>query len=339
MLWIEDYDEDDLNFDPNRINRCCGSDTTKTHTVTTTVTGLRPGTHNINIELEVESNDGTDEDDCAEDFDVTVSAPPPWWQVINGSVISRGNIISRIPTASGSSTFGCIPPVCNPYLITYTPGNTEGIAVYGPGSSYDFASDDTRGRVSQKGWLAQTAVSSQPYNYQTALSLVGSDVTWQPPSNNLDAGTPGSDGVIWYSAPNGFTISSAQTIAKRVVLFVDGNININSPIRVPNKHSGFFMVIARGNINIGSNVGGSVVGTADLEGIYLANGTLNTNSGTLPLQFRGSVAALGGYNLRRDLQGGNANRPAESFRYEPAFLLNYPKRLIKDKFIWREVAP
>lgn len=84
--------------------------------------------------------------------------------------------------------------------------------------------------------------------------------------------------------------------------------------------------------------------TRVLHGLYLSEGQFQTGTtgaqNDTRFQLRGSVAALGGLLLQRNL-GATPNRtlPAEFFEYAPEMLVPFPREFKRDRIIWQELAP
>jgi hypothetical protein len=254
-----------------------------------------------------------------------------WWQVIGGNVTSGQSIRSLIPAAL-------------PYLVKNPTAGSPGVVVYGTGlgSSYDFLAGIGTGQPSSANWLVSSPITPPKYNYDYALSLLSS--TW--PFNNINSGTDmngnvtvASDGYKYFKANSDLTIGNTQNINDKVVLFVDGDLTINSRINLSGSNS-FFMAIVSGDINIEPSLTGTSSGSNPaIEGYFLTDGNFNTGSSNNRLVVAGSVVALGGIGLDRDLGGNNSNTPAEEFRELPRLQLLFPSSLTRDIVIWEEVAP
>ena len=88
-----------------------------------------------------------------------------------------------------------------------------------------------------------------------------------------------------------------------MILLVDSaNFNIGGNINLT-RGRGFFMVIVRGNIAVAPTVGGAPGQSPNLEGLYLADGTVSSGAGANQLYVRGSVVGYGGVNMQRNLAG------------------------------------
>ncbi len=279
------------------------------------------------------------------DVIVTVSIDA-WWQVKDGDVTTNGNITSLIPST-------CTLPSCNPKLILDGTGGFPGAAIYG-GNSYDFSGSSTSlGSASSKNWLANSSYGFTPPNYSYFTTLIPSSVIMNTINGNsvgggfFNAGGSPSKGYVWYKHTGDLTINGNLNLSgnRKVVLFIEGgNLTISSRINIGNPGQGFFMAIAgkdigggKGNILVDPSV--THPSQPALEGIFYAEDQFLTGTGNNKLYLRGSVAALGGVILQRDLGVSNLDTPAEFFEYAPELMMSYPRDLGSSKVVWKEVAP
>jgi len=157
--------------------------------------------------------------------------------------------------------------------------------------------------------------------------------------------------TIYYSADK-VTINTNWNIPNntKVVVLIGNNkdLEINKNITVP--VGSFLAFIVSGNINIKGTVGDKdATPTPDIEGVYIADGTINTNydndnSGKRLAGFGVFVAHAnldntGGFVFGRDLKADNRTTPAEYFEHRPDFLVNFPKEIGTKRMVWKEVAP
>lgn len=169
-----------------------------------------------------------------------------------------------------------------------------------------------------------------------------------------------------------------------VVVFVNGNLTINNASgnddtkitsvarKTATNGGGFLAFIVSGNIIINSNVGKTInpnqtsfiqpvtYANSQLEGVYVANGTITVNSqgndylnGGYPdrkLIAAGTFVGLTGINLNRRADNPadpntiyykiqNSYQALENFIYRADLLVNFPKELKSSVINWREVAP
>ncbi|MBU0572378.1 hypothetical protein KKH23_01775 [Patescibacteria group bacterium] len=284
---------------------------------------------------------------CTDTAILNVTAPGPWWQVIDADVITSGDIISSIPSS-------CALPGCNPLFGLEGLGGYPGVPIYG-GSTANFG----EGGVSSTGWLANTqSLFSKIYDYNFFRKMVRSDVEVslteieQASVNGgfFTSGGAPSRGYVWYHFDGNtwgdLTISNSINMPgtrKVVVLVENADLYINDRINVVDG-TGFIMFIVgkddsgnKGNISIDANVSHPVA--VEIEGVFLSEGQFRTGAGSNQLHVRGMVAAYGGVVLERDLLGDNADEPAEVFEFAPDFVLTFPRDLTFKRLRWKEVAP
>lgn len=284
---------------------------------------------------------------CQDTSSVSVTSPVAWWQVKDGDVYSGGNIASLIPRT-------CSLPVCNPVFSLDGDGGYPGVVIYA-GSQYDFKSGESKGRVSSRGWLANTSYQgSSNYTYAFFARQIPSDVVINEialPSvtgGYFNSGTSSPRGYTWFRRQGDLTISGGDlnlTGSRKVILLVKGgNLNINARININDRGQGFFAAIVgkdasggKGDILVDPSV--SHPTRPELEGIFLADSEFRTGAGSEQLHLRGSVAAWEGISLERDLQDANTNTPAEFFEYAPELILTFPRELTRRPMTWNEVAP
>ncbi len=117
------------------------------------------------------------------------------------------------------------------------------------------------------------------------------------------------------------------------VILVDGSVTINGNIDVRNA-GGFLAIIASGNITIGDSV-------TNVEGVYIADGIINTGTSDQQLLAEGIFTAWGGFSLGNRDYGTvlNNTEPVIKFKFRPDLVLNAYKYLLKPRMTWAEVAP
>lgn len=281
---------------------------------------------------------------CVDTSTVNVTSSKPWWQAKDMDIMAAiGNIFSAIPLSCVGS--------CSPTLILDGTGGFPGVAVYG--GELGIGSGD----LSSTEWDANTNVSlNQSYTYDYFESQIPSDVTINEITTSEIQGSyftsngTETDGYYWFhfdgETLGDLTIQSEANIGNRkVVLLVNGgNLNIDARITVTNGFFGAFVgensSNDKGDIIIDETVTHPV--QPSLEGVFFADGEFMTGTGGAEnddwLYIRGSVAAMGGINLERDLSD-NSDQPAEYFEFAPEFMLLFPKELRARTFRWEEVAP
>ncbi len=279
---------------------------------------------------------------CSDTATLDVTAPGPWWQLIDSDIITNGDIISSIPLS-------CTLPGCNPLLGLEGLGGFPGVPVYGGSENFG------EGNASSTGWLANTqSLFSKIYDYSYFSRLIRPDVVLteiDSPSVNggyfTSGGTP-KRGFVWYhfdgDTLGDLTINSnvnmpgdrkVVVLVENADLYIDGRINVNDGI-------GFMMFIVgknssgdKGNIYVDADLAGQ----DQIEGVFFAEGQFRTGAGSDQLYVRGMVAAYDGIVLERDLEGDNTDEPAEVFEYAPDFVLTFPRDLTFKRLRWKEVAP
>jgi hypothetical protein len=280
---------------------------------------------------------------CSAQSAINVTHAGPGWQAKNADISAGGNITSNIPSSA-----------TNPIFILDGLGGFPGIPSY-----TGLINFGASGLISSKLWSANSPSSSRrSYNYSFFARQIPSDTEITTIETSLidgsifESGGTLSNGAYWYkftgTSSSDLTISSDINIGTRkVVLLIDGaDLYLNSKVNLTDGE-GFFMVIAgkkedgsKGNIIIGSTVGGAANNIPELEGLFSSDGLFKTGLGVTQLHIRGSVAALGGITLERDLgDTDNTTTPAEYFEYAPDQVILMPSVLREKKFNWKEVAP
>lgn len=240
-----------------------------------------------------------------------------WWQVVDGDVVSTGDISSQVPLGDIFDDDGI--------------GGYPGVPIYN-------GTLDVNSRISSKSWSASTSTSSSKvYNYTYFESLVPEDVVFYDPASTsmADGGVP-QYGYYWFKTNGNYNINSNLNLGDRkVILFVGGsNLNIRDRISL-NDGFGFFMAISDGDIS----VDGGVSGTPSIEGLFVSDGVFSTGSGNSPLHIRGSVAAYGGIDMTPGRDLADNTPPAEIFEYAPDQILLFPQKLATRKTRWNEISP
>ena len=258
----------------------------------------------------------------------------PWWQVTGGDVTAGSSLSSFVPTSTKFILNGL--------------GGSSGVA------SYVSSTNLTTTNVSSQGYLAKTEASpSDIYTYKYFSEKIPSDVTVTEVTSNsvtggfFDSGGTPSRGYVWYhydGSLGDLSINNVNLVGSRkVVLLVDGaNLKLTGTIKITNRGSGFFMVVTgktssgtKGNIIVAPSVGGPSGG---IEGIYFAEGRIQTSVGTSQLKMRGSFIGYSGFDLQRSISA-NATTPAETFEFAPELIVLYPSIFTTKAISWKEVNP
>ncbi|MBI4028950.1 MAG: hypothetical protein HY376_01135, partial [Candidatus Blackburnbacteria bacterium] len=276
-----------------------------------------------------------------------------WFQTKDADLFSSGSLVSRIPVQCQVDTG------CDEYLSLVGDGGFPGVPIYNSVTAPNFG----YGSVSSLGWLANsaTSISTQNYGYFAAKMPSGAyEITDGAITSSgffSSNGTADIRGYKWFKREGDLTLDANVNLNNgKVVLFVNGNATIKQKITINGggKASGFFALIASGNINIDPGLtyqsqpapkNGS---KPALEGIFLANGQVKTGtsnpSNDSQLYVRGVLAGLSSVTLERDLDrartsAGNNVTPSEFVEYAPDIILNLPPELMRDNPVWEEVAP
>ncbi|MFH0943093.1 MAG: hypothetical protein V1810_02850, partial [Candidatus Beckwithbacteria bacterium] len=137
------------------------------------------------------------------------------------------------------------------------------------------------------------------------------------------------NGVYAYSGDisinNNWSIASGENY----VVLVDGIVTINGNINVA--LGGFLAIISSGDIVIDAGVG-------SVQGVYIADGLIDTGASTSQLLAEGIFTGWGGFSLQRELTD-NSLLAAEKFTYRPDLLSHAYRYLLKPRIHWQEVAP
>lgn len=310
-------------------NICCGQGGSGSReTWTFWIRGMQVGADNVNIEFLISENDpGTDKDRCSGRFTIRVVPPPPWVQVSDGSLITLGRITNPVPPGN--------------FLIN-SQTSDEGIVTYNPTLSI------SGGNVSRSGWNVNNSAISQSMSYADLVDKIPSNAIVVNANGSLNqssltSGVRDSQGYEWYQYTGNTVISSDIVIpaGRKIVVFVDGPVQINSTITMTSPLNSFFMIVSTGNIDVSPPVGGAPDNTnRHLEGVFVTDSQFVTSTGASPdssrVNIRGSVMALNGVSLARDARSIN---PSESFVFAPEFMLNFPPSLSVKRAFWREVTP
>lgn len=337
----------DTGFQPansSTFNFCNGVGTTCTH-----VANIPEGTANYEARVISRSFAGTCSDSdpsSSAGFSVSLCPADAWWQTSDGDIITQGGVISSIPST-------IVTPENN--IALDGNGGYPGILMYGSGSAIDSGT----GTVSTKNWQVQTSYLSRVPSFQDFVDLIPASVTPTDPASGgtsvsgsafTSGGATDSNGYTWYRHNGDLNITSDVNLSgsRQVILYVQGNLTFSGRVNVDPKNQ-FFMAIvgknggAGGDINVSPTVTDSGT-TKALTGIYYCEGHFRTGTtGTSTdgkLSVLGSVAALQGVNLERDLGTvGNITDPSEVFGISLDLFLKYPTALTFKRPIWQEVAP
>lgn len=273
------------------------------------------------------------------DFGIQLAPVEKWFQGVGGDMRTDPSFHMSIPiTASGG-----------PYFSLKGAFQTPGVVFYGS----DFGLGD-HGQASQKGWLVNKAYTStkNEMSYFQMDSVIAKNgksndkIELFSDSHPICDSTTGNCTNSLVSVPSGIYNASKTmnitggdyhfVLGRQYIIFISGNLNINSNIYVPKGSTVMFIV--NGDIKVASNV-------TEIDGIYSANGSFTVpkvsgGADDTPLTIQGSVVTNGGnFNNQRDLGSGNSTTPAVQIIYRPDFVLNAPSYIRTSNFSFQEVAP
>ncbi len=258
-------------------------------------------------------------------WDVGYTQGSPWSQVQGGDVYASGMLQSYVAVA---------PPLPPPraFILDDPASGYPGVATYGMDYNFD-SSAMTHGQtwVSSKNWLVHDTVPVTDY-YQVLYQQFGSPAATAG-NTTLSSRLAGSTTPYYYNG-NLIVNAPAWTIPSgdKVVVFVSGNLTINTPISIT--PGGFIAFIVKGNITIAPAV-------AAIHGIYITSpaGTFDTGTGAVRFVGTGTFIA-GNFVLGRNLGDvGNMSTASELFIYDPKLLFTMPDQMKKLSVSWEEVAP
>ena len=271
--------------------------------------------------------------------DIPLCAPDPWFQTKGGDVHGNSDVGTTIPPSL--STYFSLDPAGVPSTgrgLGFT-GNIEGI-MSSPPPGWQVAD----GTEVISGFGAN--MTKYDYDYfedkiESPQSLSETPTGWQ--LNDLD-------GFYKVGGSGNLTITSPLTVSstKKIVILVPASLRVSNRITVA--EGGFVAFIVSQDIIIDPNIGNnhSHFGDVVVEGIFIANGNINTGTGVPgheQLVGRGMFVAdanldgTGGFTFGRTLEADNSTHPAEFFEYRPDFLVNFPREMATRRMTWREVAP
>ena len=234
-----------------------------------------------------------------------------WWQVDEGNIhADGGSIRSSIPNTA-----------ILPFLITGKPGlasSNSGSVNIGSGTAIN---------ENLSNWQAQTKFKGSITKYGYFERILKDDPRAFTPWYGVQ---PGADGVYYYNG-NMDTGGFWDITAEKIVILVKGNVTITEDIKV--EPPGFLAIISSGNITIGNAV-------TNVEGVYLADGTISAGNSKEQLIAEGIFTGWGGFNLAgRDFDSLDNNiKPVIRFIYRPDLVRNAYKYLSKPKIFWQEVG-
>ncbi len=273
-------------------------------------------------------------------FDVSFSPYGPWFQAKGGGdVYAGGRLVSSIPASATTRRF----------ILDDGPVGAlfPSMAIYGSTGviPYDFDQASTnQGEtiVSSKNWLVQHQNSTLDL-YSMFYAKFGSPTTADYTNPPSPITKPASRATPYYVSGDVTTTGDWSVgNGEQLILLVDGSITIGGEMHTSG--TGVIVVIAKNDISFAPAVGVAVASsTPSVEGVYIAGVTLHTGTSVAGSErFVGSGMFFGNtISLERNLlaAGGNQLMPAETFMYDPSFLVNLPEDMKDTPVSWQEVAP
>ncbi len=174
-------------------------------------------------------------------------------------------------------------------------------------------------------------------------SLIPEYLNIKAKASSLPGGDlPTIDGI--YLVPNDYSISAStlggfESANVSAVVIVEGDLTINKGFTVGDANHTVFLV--EGDLLVDQNV-------EQMAGFYITQGYFNSDTSgksKRPLTVYGSVIALTNYVIGRDLGSSgtenNTNTPAESFVWQPAYLVDQTLAgYLRDRsvdYVWQEI--
>ena len=291
-----------------------------------------------------------------------------WWQAQGGSVYAGNTsgvaILSKIPYNTCTDA-PCIAAILTEDLLA-TAGSA-GIGVTGGGnidSTKDFGvNQDYISQRNPQAFAVGTTTTKYRENYEFfyreySLGLDTPSDDFSTTANDAQKPTsPPLDGKEAYFHSGNLTIQNPWTVMSNesIVIFIDGDLMIDDPgntndALITVENGGFLAFIVSGDITIRPNVGHNILtdAAANIEGVYIANGTLTIESRGMAAggddRFVGAGTFVGysGVALNRDYSDGgtraaeNNDKPVEMFMFRPDFVRNLPVRMARPRYIWQE---
>lgn len=284
-----------------------------------------------------------------------------WFQVSGGHIGSANDGNASVAIQSKiTDTQDCVAPNCIRSLLTEDKQSTDltdGFAVVGNGVI------DANGVISQRStntYSLNTTKSryQERYEYFYRNSGLGNTPSDDFALQATDAQKPTYNAAkIAYYRNGNLTVQNPWNVAsgEKYVIFVDGNLTLtdgngSNDALINVQEGGFLAFIVKGNITIDASLGNATLTstTANLEGVYMADGTLTTatrgTAGGGDDRFIGEGVFVGwsGVDLNRDFSDGssrslqNNDKPAETFIYRPDFLVNMPDIMLVPIRLWQE---
>jgi len=272
-----------------------------------------------------------------------------WWQVRGGNFAAEGDFGYVIRSLIPDNTV-CIEPNCFPYLsVTDRAGTSQsdGFPLIGGGEILANGQISTR---EEQIFAAETIRTRlrETYSYFYSQYSLGFSPVDDYSGSDGDALEPGVSKDAYFHLGN-MTIQSPWDVTdgESYVIFVDGDLDIEDPLAVGElitvAEGGFLAFIVSGDINIADTVGNSTLTntTGNIEGVYVADGTIATMSnGGTDKRFIGEGTFVGWTNVVMERsyndESDNDLYPTETFVYRPDFVKNTPEKMKRSQMLWQE---
>jgi hypothetical protein len=265
--------------------------------------------------------------DPLDNVEVGITGALPFYQTQNsGDVFSAGGYDVNLPDNATYLATGTYPGIV---------GYVNNVVKLG-----------SQTKVSSKDWKYRSNVEAEEYTYGNLIQTV-KNPTVLTTNRVTESG--------FYKVNGDFRVESSSfpsLAGKKIVIFVEGNLYINSGIRLPFDGNSSITFIVRKNIGVNTAVKDTI--NNEVRGIFITDGVIDTacNSSfsgdtcnppgpitdTSTLNLQGIFVAHDGFNLDRKGDPTNAI-PGEKFIYRPELLLAAGSQLGSVFYVWKEVTP
>ncbi|MBI3558853.1 hypothetical protein HY085_00485 [Candidatus Gottesmanbacteria bacterium] len=223
-----------------------------------------------------------------------------------GTINSGAGQISRNNNFNLTSYSNATPAVSYAGLLTAVAKNA------GAGNNFDSICDGPKtDSITLPGYTIYCYVPSGFTGALQAAAASGTNILYPVPD---------------WGSPN--PITSATTVNSKTVVFVNGDLSINTNVTVGANGGAVF--VTNGNVAVDPTV-------TRIDGIYIFNGNFNDGASASQLNGNGSLLGIGtgSFTFGRTYTGG----AAESWTYEPKYLDLFKKILSTASYTWKELPP
>ena len=249
-----------------------------------------------------------------------------WWQVRGGggAVAAGGGLQSLVPASQyaclvQAPAVACAVAAGNPTINGFGSGQwaSTGSDYYVTGLAMDAGTLEGKYGYAALKARIRSGVSPSTATAPTTITLNDAYVDGLVQSSGA--------GWVWVTGAGTTSISGSVT-TRKVIILVDGTVNISGNITVSNRATGSVIIISGGNMTLAGAVG-------NIDGIYMTDGIFDTgSSANNPLTVNGTVVAWNGLTLARN-SSDNAILPAEVFNFVPDFVVNLPEPVLRRHII------